>query len=97
MSRFLLDTHILIWWLADAPQLKPEIKRMLECDDGVFYVSAATVWEIGTKQALGKLSVAADLLQAIRGNAFRCSPSALNTRITPPSFLCITKTRSTAC
>ena len=44
MSRSLLDTHILIWWLADAPQLKPEIKRMLECDDAVFYVSAATVW-----------------------------------------------------
>jgi PIN domain nuclease of toxin-antitoxin system len=71
VSRFLLDTHILIWWLADAPQLKPEIKRMLECDDAVFYVSAATVWEIGTKQALGKLSVAADLLLAIRGNDFQ--------------------------
>lgn len=22
MNRFLLDTHILIWWLNDSPQLK---------------------------------------------------------------------------
>lgn len=70
MNRFLLDTHILIWWLSDAPQLKTIIKNMLESSDDTFYVSAASVWEIGTKQALGKLNVSADLLTAIRDNDF---------------------------
>jgi PIN domain nuclease of toxin-antitoxin system len=70
MNRFLLDTHILIWWLNDSPLLKPVIKQMLENNNDSFYVSAASVWEIGTKQALGKLTVSADLLAAIRDNDF---------------------------
>jgi PIN domain nuclease of toxin-antitoxin system len=70
MNRFLLDTHILIWWLNDSPLLKPVIKQMLENNNDSFYVSAANVWEIGTKQALGKLTVSADLLAAIRDNDF---------------------------
>lgn len=70
MNRFLLDTHILIWWLNDSPQLKPVIKQMLESNNDSFYVSAASVWEIGTKQTLGKLTVSADLLTAIRDNDF---------------------------
>ena len=72
MSGYLLDTHILIWWLADAPQLSAKFRQLLEYEeDAVFWVSAASIWEIGIKQSLGKLSVSADLIAAIHNNNFQ--------------------------
>ena len=55
MTPVMIDSHILIWWLLDAPELKPNIKTLLANPAQKVYVSAATVWEIAIKQALGKL------------------------------------------
>ncbi len=72
MNGYLLDTHILIWWLADAPQLSAKFRQLLEHEqDAVFWVSAASVWEIGIKQSVGKLSVSANLIEAIQNNNFQ--------------------------
>ena len=51
----LLDTHIVLWWLADDPGLPEEIKDRLDHEPDV-RVSAATIWEVAIKQALGKIS-----------------------------------------
>ena len=48
-------SHILIWWLLDSPELKPNIKAFLTNPAQKVYVSVATVWEIAIKQAMGKL------------------------------------------
>ncbi|MEP3394131.1 MAG: type II toxin-antitoxin system VapC family toxin [Litoreibacter sp.] len=57
--KLLLDTHILLWALADDPSL-PKLHReaLAEAD---IYVSAASVWEVGIKTALGKLDVPENL------------------------------------
>jgi PIN domain nuclease of toxin-antitoxin system len=68
----LLDTHVVLWWLADDPSLSDEIKTRLDHEPDV-YVSAATVWEVATKQAIGKLEPA-DLPERIRGSGFRELP-----------------------
>lgn len=65
----LLDTHVVLWWLADDPSLPEEIKDRLDHEPGV-YVSAATVWEVSIKQAIGKLREPADLPERIRGSGF---------------------------
>lgn len=52
--RLLLDTHALLWWLLDDPELPAPPRRAIERADVVF-VSAASVWEIAIKQRLGKL------------------------------------------
>jgi PIN domain nuclease of toxin-antitoxin system len=58
----LLDTHTLLWWLADSPLLtKPARKILAEAKNSIF-VSAASAWEIATKVRLGKLPTAADLV-----------------------------------
>lgn len=53
--RLLLDTHALLWWWADDPQLPDAARTALAADANEVLVSAATAWEIATKQRIGKL------------------------------------------
>src|SRR5260221_7884505 len=59
--RLLLDTHTLLWWLADDEALSAAARRLIERSSNTLLVSAASVWEIGTKVRLGKLPRAEDL------------------------------------
>ena len=69
----LLDTHVVLWWLTDDPTLSDYIKDQLDHEPDV-YVSAATVWEVAIKQAMGKLKEPADLPERIRDSGFRELP-----------------------
>lgn len=51
--RVLLDTHVLLWSLAAPERLGADVARML--DEADVFVSAASLWEISIKTALGKL------------------------------------------
>ncbi|MFC7546518.1 type II toxin-antitoxin system VapC family toxin [Plantactinospora sp. GCM10030261] len=69
----LLDTHVVIWWLVDDTTLSEDFKDQLDHEPDI-YVSAATVWEVAIKQAIGKLKEPADLAERIRNSAFRELP-----------------------
>jgi PIN domain nuclease of toxin-antitoxin system len=71
--NLLLDTHVVIWWLADDPMLSDEIKSTLDHEPDV-YVSSATIWEVAIKQAIGKLAEPTDLPERIRDSGFRELP-----------------------
>lgn len=53
--RVLIDTHLLLWALGDPRRLSKAARGRI--DDGEVYVSAASIWEISIKAALGKLDV----------------------------------------
>lgn len=69
----LLDTHVVLWWLADDPTLSDDIKARLDHEPDV-YLSPATVWEVAIKQAIGKLKEPPDLPERIRDSGFRELP-----------------------
>jgi PIN domain nuclease of toxin-antitoxin system len=69
----LLDTHVVLWWLSDDASLDDDIKTRLDHEPDI-YVSAASLWEVGIKQAIGKLTDPANLLEHIRDSAFRPLP-----------------------
>jgi len=77
----LLDTRIVLWWLADAPSLSDDIKSRLDHEREVF-VSAATMWEVAIKQAIGKLIESHDLPEHIRDSGFRQLPITFEHAIT---------------
>jgi len=52
--RVLLDTHLLLWALSSPSKLPTAARKLI--DDANVYVSAASIWEISIKAALGKLS-----------------------------------------
>jgi PIN domain nuclease of toxin-antitoxin system len=66
--KVLLDTHILLWWLADDPSLPPLAAEAIANPDVDVIVSAATAWEIAIKRAAGRLEAPDDLLGALEAN-----------------------------
>ena len=70
MRRLLLDTHTLLWWLADDPRLGPHTRTLIADGANEVYVSAASAWEISIKKALGKLKAPADLDSVVQDEGF---------------------------
>jgi PIN domain nuclease of toxin-antitoxin system len=60
VTGYLLDSHTLLWWLANAPQLGARARTAIAEGNRPIHVSAAVVWEIAIKSALGKLPMIAD-------------------------------------
>jgi PIN domain nuclease of toxin-antitoxin system len=63
----LLDTHLLLWALAAPSRLPPRARRLIEDED--VYASAASIWEISIKVAIGKLTADPNEVVAALGPA----------------------------
>lgn len=64
MSSYLLDTHVLLWALAEPDKLSSAVTAHLTDESTELLVSAASAWEIATKFRIGKLPNARSLLDA---------------------------------
>lgn len=67
---WLLDTHVVLWWLTDDASLTDEVKEILDADTEVF-LSTVSIWEIVIKQAIGKLDGPVDLAERTRRCGFQ--------------------------
>lgn len=47
--KLLLDTHILLWTLADDVRLSEKARKLLENEENDLYYSIASIWEIQMK------------------------------------------------
>ena len=74
--RLLLDTHALLWWLADEG-LNAEAREAIADPANLVAVSAASAWEISIKKALGKLAAPDDLEQQVEEGGFVALPISL--------------------
>ena len=70
MARFLLDTHVVLWALAEPAKLARPARSALEDEQNEVLVSVVSAWEIAIKRALGKLDAPNDLEAAIRMQGF---------------------------
>ena len=57
--RLLLDTHALLWWIADDERLSSRASALIADGANEVLVSAASAWEIVVKSALGRVEVPA--------------------------------------
>jgi PIN domain nuclease of toxin-antitoxin system len=64
--RLLLDTHLLLWALAEPDRLDATTKAVLEDANNEVLFSAASVWEIAIKVGLGRSDFAFDPQQILR-------------------------------
>ena len=73
--RYLLDTHVLLWWIRDDPKLRADTRRTVTDPDHDIVVSAASIWEAAIKRAVGKLRFeTAVLLDTLRRGGLRVLP-----------------------
>jgi PIN domain nuclease of toxin-antitoxin system len=90
--NILLDTHALLWWLRDSRRLGKQARAWIRSDETLVWISAAAIWEISIKAALGRLTVAASFEEQLRAemerSGFRSLPvsfeHALSVRNLPP-------------
>ena len=66
--QLLLDTHALLWWFSGDEALSAEARNAIADGSNSIYVSAASVWEIATKNRLGKLSIGNKLMADLDGS-----------------------------
>lgn len=57
--KFLLDTHIFLWWILEDPKLPRAAGDVIADSDNELYLSSASTWEMIIKSTLGKLSLPA--------------------------------------
>ena len=53
MKRYLLDTHLIYWWMTADARLGPTMQRIIAKSEII--VSTASMWEMVLKNAKGKL------------------------------------------
>ena len=61
-TRYLIDTHIFLWWLFDDCKLKKKSREIIQDIKNDIFVSTASAWEISTKYRIGKLLEVKELI-----------------------------------
>jgi PIN domain nuclease of toxin-antitoxin system len=74
VKRLLVDTHVLLWWLADDDALSSTARSAIAEPQNEPPVSVASLWEIAVKRSLGKLSAPDDLPETITAEGFASLP-----------------------
>lgn len=66
----LLDTHVLIWALAEEPGLASAARSAIWDEGNDVAVSPVSAWEIEIKRSVGKLDVPHDLVEELANARF---------------------------
>ena len=75
--RLLLDTHVLVWCLSGDHKLPPATADLIRNPATDVYFSAASIWEVAIKSALGKMRAdAGAMLRSLVDEGFRELPVA---------------------
>src|SRR3989344_2502770 len=67
---YLLDTHILVWWVIGSDRLPVHVRKILDERESGVFVSAVTIWEIAIKNSLKKLLIPNSFFDDIKKSQF---------------------------
>jgi PIN domain nuclease of toxin-antitoxin system len=73
--RLLVDTHVFLWWIEDAPSLSRKARSAISSSENECLLSLASCWEMAIKLSLGKLrlrgAIERFIPEQLATNAFR--------------------------
>lgn len=72
--RLLIDTHILLWADQRPRRIAPTLRAAMRDEANEIVVSAATIWEIAIKRAIGKLRFDRPIVAAVLALGFEILP-----------------------
>lgn len=64
--NLLLDTHVALWAITDNQKLPQKARDLIQAATTTVWVSAASVWEIAIKRALGRGDMPVSSQDAVR-------------------------------
>jgi PIN domain nuclease of toxin-antitoxin system len=65
--KLLLDTHLLLWAAGEPKKMSPKARRLIADTDNELMFSAASLWEVAIKRALGRADFQVDSRLLRRG------------------------------
>ncbi len=68
--NYLLDTHVVLWWLNGEPRLSEKVKDIISSGNSIVFLSAVVMWEIRIKQQLAKLEIPNNFRAALDNEKF---------------------------
>lgn len=72
--RYLLDTHIILWWLSEPDKISKKIKHVIDDRHNKIFLSSVSFWEMAIKQSLGRLTIPKNVLEVLASEGFEMLP-----------------------
>lgn len=72
--EYLLDTHILLWWLNDPKKIRKKAHTIIADRENKVYISSVSFWEIAIKNSLGRINIPRNMLNILSEDALEILP-----------------------
>lgn len=72
--KYLIDTHIILWWLVDPNKIANKARDIITNRDNPIFVSSISFWEMAIKKDLGKLTIPMNTLEVLTSQHFEILP-----------------------
>jgi PIN domain nuclease of toxin-antitoxin system len=72
--KVLIDTHVFLWWDRQLRRLSRPLRTAIEDAANDIFVSAASIWEIAIKRAIGKLGFHRSIVDVVSELGFEILP-----------------------
>ena len=72
--RYLLDTHVVVWWLIDPKQITSKARHIISDKKQTVFLSSVSFWEMAIKQSIGRLQMPANILSTLISEGFNLLP-----------------------
>jgi PIN domain nuclease of toxin-antitoxin system len=72
--NYLLDTHIILWWLTNPKQITSKASKIISDKENSIFVSSASFWEMAIKKSLGRLTLPRNIVEILQTEGFQIMP-----------------------
>lgn len=72
--QYLLDTHVILWWLATPEKINAKVQNIIRDKSNSIFLSSGSFWEMAIKKSLGRLTLPHNLIEAVAAENFKILP-----------------------
>lgn len=72
--RYLLDTHVVLWWLTEQNKLSVKARKAIANKENDALVSSVVFWEMAIKKTLGRLTLPRNIIEVLTSQGFEMLP-----------------------
>lgn len=74
LMKYLLDTHVILWWLTDPKKIKNKAHKIISDKLNTIFISSASFWEMAIKKRLGRITLPYNLIETLNSEGFEILP-----------------------
>lgn len=72
--NYLLDTHIILWWLTNPKQISAKASKIISDKENNIFISSASLWEMAIKKSIGRLTLPMNIVELLQSESFQIIP-----------------------